>query len=275
MAFCYKSPIGRAIGAFVDRVPRVRRCIASSALIALLVGAGTLHADEAAAPAPPWCAPELETLPGDVCFHPGPTADDGDGPRTLVVFLHGLVSVGVDWQHQQQRAAVRGGARNRFAVLAPKAVVGARRDPDQVAWPTNAASQAKHEAGVLGRIREARAMIERRQGAPFDEVFVVGFSNGAYYASSLALRAALDADGYAAFAGGTSYGATTDERAPLFVGICAKDATSRDDSRKLERHLKRLGWPHRATTRKVGHLMSDSHLDEAIAYLRAALSKKP
>ena len=50
---------------------------------------------------------------------------------------------------------------------------------------------------VTHAIEERAASDEGR--APFDEVFVVGFSNGAYYAGSLALRGKLDVAGYAVF----------------------------------------------------------------------------
>src|SRR5690348_10826379 len=57
-------------------------------------------ADESA-----WCAPELTTLKNDVCsFTP---ADVPSGPRTLVIFLHGVTEPGSNWQWTFQRAAMR------------------------------------------------------------------------------------------------------------------------------------------------------------------------
>ena len=239
------------------------------AVASMLTSTEPGRADEEAVP---WCAPELETLAHDVCYHAEP-AKDGER-RTLVVFLHGLVQEGADWQHNQQRGAVRGGKRNHFSVIAPRGRAGLNKNGAAlVAWPTSRAAQEQHEAAMLAEWLEAQRAIEKRAGKAFDEVFVVGFSNGAYYAASLALRGRVDVDGFAVFAGGASYGAPTTvkkaERVPVFVGVAGKDKTTADDSRSLARTLKKHGWPHQTETRPVGHAVADAHLDHAIAYLRA------
>ncbi len=222
-----------------------------------------------------WCAPELERLPGDVCFFDNPKERKR---RTLVVFLHGWVQRGLGWQHAQQRAAVRGARRLGFSVITPRGRTGAskRGGPEMVSWPTSPQARKVHEDSVLQEWKAAQEIIEQRQGALFDEVFVVGFSNGAYYASSLAMRGRLAVDGYAVFAGGSAYApqAPKDKRAPVFVGICSKDSTAKR-ARDLRRQLRKYRWPHRAETRKVGHTMADKHLDHALAYLRKQAHPKP
>ena len=45
------------------------------------------------APEPAWCAPELETLPGEIC-HFSPQAEGEAAPRTLVLYLHGVIQPG-------------------------------------------------------------------------------------------------------------------------------------------------------------------------------------
>ncbi len=252
----------------------------------LLWAAGALSLALGASPAPrplegegeekapePWCAPELEVLSNGVCFHAEPPKKGG--PRTLVIFLHGLVKDGEGWQHNQQRGLVRGGKRLGFSVLSPQGVVGAsRHGEDMVAWPTGVDAQAKYEAGLLQDWKDAIAEAEQKTGAPFDEVFAVGFSNGAYYASSLLARAPIALDGYAVFAGGMAYTPRTKvERAPIFVGVCDKDSTA-PKARELVALLKKLKWPHEAESRKVGHAIADKHLDNAIAYLRREAGKR-
>jgi predicted esterase len=226
-------------------------------------------------PAPdPWCAPELETLPGDVCY--APVAPEKGAERTLVIFLHGLVKRGAGWQHNQMRGMARSGKRLGFSLLAPRGQPGGsqRHGADMVAWPTGRNAQLTQESALISRWDEARALIEKRQGSPFDEVFVVGFSNGAYYGSSLALRGRLQVDGYALFAGGSPRQpmVTGTQRAPIFVGVSGKDDTAKL-ALELGRLLKRHRWPHRQETRPVGHLIADRHLDHALAYLREQRSK--
>ncbi len=243
------------------------------ALLVLWLACGNARAE----PAPeegaevPWCAPELETLPGEVCFHAGKARDDR---RTAVIFLHGLVQRGADWQHAQQRGIVRGAQRLGFAVFAPRGRPRQTKTVEMVAWPTSGAAQRAHEAEIVAEWKAAIDVVEKRDGKPFDEVFVVGFSNGAYYGASLALRGAAPVDGYAVFAGGAGAGPpSAAERAPVFVGIAGKDATAAD-SRALVRTLKKHGWPHRAEARAVGHMIADRHLDSGIAYLREQVDER-
>ncbi len=254
------------------------RSLAPALLLVVLALSGQAAAepDQLPAPAPPpkpaakpWCPSELEALPGNVCY--APVAPKPDGPRTLVIFLHGLVQQGAGWQHNQMIGMARGGKRLGFSVLAPRGQPGGsrRHGAHMVAWPTGRAAQQTHEDVLIAQWTQARQLVEQRQGAPFDEVFVVGFSNGAYYGASLALRGRLAIDGYALFAGGAPRQptATVAQRRPIFVGVSGQDDTAKR-ALELGRALKRLKWPHRQETRQVGHLIADRHLDHALAYLR-------
>jgi predicted esterase len=228
----------------------------------------------AAAPASdPWCPPGVETLAGEICYVPAPAKAQR---RTLVIFLHGLTDVGSGWQHAMVRGMAQGGQRWGYAVLAPKGRVGIGpgRKASQIAWPTAEAARVQHEDEIVASWEAARRFVEAREGAAFDEVFVMGFSNGAYYASSLALRGRLDVDGYAVFAGGSAPAGSeraargVKNRRPVFVGIASRDDTAKK-GRELAAALRRLGWPHEASSRPVGHVVADVQLDRALAWLRA------
>ncbi len=231
-------------------------------------------APEPTAPeAPPvrWCAEEFETLPGDVCYF---EPSGGEPVTKLAIFLHGLVKVGSDWQYNQQRSAARVAKQNGFAVLMPRGRVGAgsQKFADQWNWPTSLAGQQRYEREVLDEWRAARATVEARRGVPFERLYVLGFSAGAYYAASLATGNRFHADGFGVFAGG---GAGKDAarhlskvrpRAPIYVGWGMKDS-ARHDPEQLARALKAAGWPHRAAGRRgVGHAMTDSQVREAISF---------
>lgn len=221
----------------------------------------------------PWCPAGVETLPGEICYVPAPAKAQR---RTLVIFLHGLTDVGSGWQHAMVRGMAQGGQRWGYAVLAPKGRVGIGpgRKASQIAWPTAEAARAQHEDALLASWQAARKLVEAREGQPFDEVFVMGFSNGAYYGSSLALRGRLDVDGYAVFAGGSAPEGSeraargVKNRRPVFVGIASRDGTAKK-GRELAAALKRLGWPHEASTRPVGHVVADVQLERALGWLRA------
>jgi predicted esterase len=225
-----------------------------------------------------WCAPELETLSDGVCFF-APDHANATGaahePDTLVLFLHSLVGVNTDWQWEQQRVIVNAGRKFRFSALMPRGRrgIGPGRAPDVWAWPTAPRMQEQIEDELIREWGEARARAEARRGRRFERLLVFGFSNGAYYASSLALRGRLDdADGYGVFAGGSGgkYGAfvgsKTTRRAPIFVGYGTKDA-ARKDMQGLTATLKQLGWPHRVKVQHVGHIVTNAQLAGAFRFL--------
>lgn len=233
-------------------------------LLSLLV---TLAGPVEAKTPPPWCAPELKALSNDICAFEAP--DEDEGPRVLVVFLHGLVKTDSRWQHHHQRIMVRGAKREGYSLLMPRGIEGGHPHyPGKVGWPVTAADQKKYESPLFAQWKAAQRALEK-EGSSFDRVLVVGFSSGAYYGASLALRGAFEADGYAVFAGGGPWGLAAKRRAPIFVGICEKDRTA-GGARLLVEALENAKWPHAAESREVGHELDDDHLDHAITYLRTA-----
>jgi len=155
--------------------------------------------------------------------------------------------------------------------------IGPGRAPDVWAWPTSAQAQEQLEAALVDEWAQARAKIERGSGRVFERFYVFGFSNGAYYAASLALRNRLPAQGYGVFAGGSGgkyaafLGSRTSERAPIFVGYGTKDP-ARKDMQSLVETLKRLGWQHGVKSEPVGHIVTDAQLSAALRYLNASRS---
>src|SRR5688572_14029627 len=142
-----------------------------------------------------WCAPEFEALAGSVCTLPA-----GEAQRdTLVIFLHGVIKPDTTWQHQQQRAIARGARVNRFDVMMPRGRrgIGPKGMQDWWTWPTGVAAQQKVEPEILQEWSGARTELETRRGSPYAKVFVFGFSNGAYYATQLALRGKTPGQGSA------------------------------------------------------------------------------
>ncbi|MCA9590470.1 MAG: hypothetical protein KC657_34440 [Myxococcales bacterium] len=238
-----------------------------------LLGAGHAHAKPRTAKHAPkhagpvaWCAPEVESLGDGVCHIDG---GQPAGRRTLVIFLHGAIAKNVDWQWTQERALLRQAKASKFEALFPRAPLG----ESGYLWPGSAEGQKAHEAALLASWRRARKKLEARQGRPFDEVFVMGFSSGAYYVSSLANRGAVQADGFGVFAGGAlmrwPVSAST-PKPPFFVGVCADDAQTATHGRGLGGSLSAHRWPHKVDERRVGHMYADGHVASALSYLRAA-----
>jgi predicted esterase len=249
-------------------VPQLLRLIA----IATVVAVSSMRSAAAEPKSIAWCAPELETLHESACyFAPNPDAS-GARVRTLVIFLHPLVGAGSDWQWEQQRLFARLGSANGFSVLMPRGRlgIGPKRAPDIYAWPTAQKMQAEYEDEIIDEWMRAKRTVEEREG-PFTRVLVFGFSNGAYYATSLALRGRLKVDGYGIFAGGSGAkylrlkAVEPDLRAPIFVGYGTKDPAHKDQQR-LIKMLKSLGWKHRSKSAAVGHTVTGDQLIEALRF---------
>lgn len=216
--------------------------------------------------AKPWCAPEVHELEDHVCYAEGEVP--ADGRRTLVVYMHGAYATTPGFAWLQQRAMALHAKRLGFTVLLPTSP----RTENAYVWPTSEAAQKEQEASLLTGIKHAREKLEKRVGHAFDEVFVVGFSSGAYYASTVAVRGAMDVDGYVVLAGGSSWARTHAEgskRAPVFVGVSAADGQTRDHSRAYAGTLATLRWPSKVEERNAGHEVDWTLLTHGIGWLRA------
>ncbi len=235
--------------------------------------------DAPAAPAPlqpkaPWCANGLETLGDGMCaFSP----DKPGADKTLVVFLHGVIKPDTNWQWAQQNAIVRSAKRKGFSVLMPRGRrgIGPAQMKDWWTWPTSVRAQRAVQAELFAEWKSARKKLEERQKAPFRKVLVIGFSNGAYFATALALLGTLPVNGYGMFAGGAGAkylvgpARGTTRRPPIYVGYGLKDRAHKAP-KGLAKALKSLGWPHKEGVRKRGgHSMGAAQLDQAIDYLRS------
>ena len=223
---------------------------------------------------PRWCAPELEVLAHEVCLYVPQRGEQK--PTTVVIFLHSLVGRGTNWQWEQQRTMVQAADRHGFAVLMPRGRlgVGPGGATDIWAWPTAQRTEAVHEPALVREWTNAREAAEKRLGR-FERTLVYGFSSGAYYAASLALRNAIGAQGYAVFAGGSgskwkaSGAKSITNRPPVFVGYGTKDP-SRRDPQAYARLLKELDWPHRLDAAPVGHTVTNEQLRRAFEFLTRA-----
>lgn len=218
----------------------------------------------------PWCAPEVSELDDHVCYFDG--GAPSDGRHTLVIYLHGMLATTPGFFWLQERAMALHAKRHNFTVLMP---ASPKTDVGYV-WPTSQVAQREQEAAVVEGLRKDRTALEKRVGHTFDETFVVGFSSGAYYASSLALRGVLDVQGYIVLAGGSTWprGAATTRRAPVFVGVSAADAQTADDSRAFARSLAALGWPHHVEERNAGHMVDWTFMAHGIGWLRSQRDAK-
>jgi predicted esterase len=225
--------------------------------------------------APRWCAPELQVLSNDVCaFVPDVPST---GPRTLIIHLHGVIQPDTTAQWAQQRAAAKVGASYGFTVIMPQGRkgIGPTSMEHWWAWPTSIDNRSKYEKTLIEEWLTAKYELEKKGGAFFDRTYIFGFSNGAYYATSLAMRGRISVDGYALFAGGSGAAyheweaRKTKNRVPIAVAWGAADP-SHDKQEDLVKLLTRMRWPSIALGHlRTGHAMTEMQVAEALGYLGA------
>lgn len=221
--------------------------------------------------AKPYCAPEVSELSHHVCYFDG--GAPADGRKTLVIYLHGSLAMNNGFFYMQQRAMALHAKKHGFTVLMPTSP----SDGVGYVWPTSQAAQKEQEAGILAGIQKARGALEKKVGHGFDETFVVGFSSGAYYGSSLAVRGMMDVDGYIVLAGGSSWvksGESPRKRAPIFVGVSAADPQTAGHSRSFAGSLAAMGWPFKVEERNAGHMVDWTFMAHGIAWLRERKQSK-
>jgi predicted esterase len=262
----------------------VRSAVSALTLAAIVVVAGfasanphgkTAHVSEppkASGPQaeqPAWCGSDHDAMTDDICHING--GAEKDGRRTLVIFLHGAIAKNVNWQWLQERALARMAKQSSFEAIFPRAPLGS----GGFVWPGTVASQEQVEQKLIDSWMAAKKTLEAKNGKAFDEVFVMGFSSGAYFASSLALRGKMKVDGFAVFAGGQPGGAAADaKKLPIFVGVCADDSQTAAHSRSFGGSAIAAGFPTRVEEQKIGHMFGDAHVAHAASYLRGAVAKK-
>jgi predicted esterase len=253
----------------------VARLVLTLAILSvMLVLPKGAHAKDASAAAKSakqeaWCAPEIESLPGDVCYLDGTKGTAKSSRRTLVIFLHGAIAKNTTWSWNHERMILRVAKYHGVEVLFPKSPL---TDGGYV-WPGKLDEQKQTEQALIDNWMAAKAALEKRDGRSFDEVFVMGFSSGAYFTSSLAMRGRVDADGYAVFAGGQSQAPVANpvERfSAVFVGVCAQDSTGTAvHSRAFAGSLASASIPRMVSEQPVGHGLSEVHFAQALTYLRS------
>jgi dienelactone hydrolase len=217
-------------------------------------------------PIVPWCADGLEPVPGGGCY----AAPEG-APRKLplIIYLHGIFEKGAsedEERDRQRRVALRAVGRG-FAVLALRGKEGActttSERANKVCWPSNEWTADRGPTYVQAWEPALRAAAKRH---PFDRHYVLGFSNGGFFAGLVAERALYDADAFVvAHAGPVEPVKALGSKPPLLL-ISADDDISQEGMVRLDDELTREDWPHEHYVREGGHALPDSDIDVALTF---------
>jgi predicted esterase len=254
----------------------------AGALIALVLASGVIYAtrgtggsDEAAeesldgnARGSSWCAEGLEPIAGDACY----AAPSDSPPRAslpLLIYLHGLFEKGSleDEERDRQRRVACQATGRGFAVLALRGAEGAcTTTPERarlVCWPSNERTADKADLFVLAWEPALKAAAKRHS---FEREYVLGFSNGGFFAGLVAERGLYKAQAFAiAHAGPVEPVKGIGNKPPLLL-LSADDDLSQEGMVRLDDELTRDEWPHAHYVREGGHALPDSDIDVALTF---------
>lgn len=226
-----------------------------------------------------WCITEgLVALDEETgCFLP--PLEEG-GPPRLLVYLHGITPPLPTSPNKKlvQTAVVEACGRAGVFGLVPRGRrhIGPPHAVDWWAWPTSPEVHAKLAAEIVAKLRDAKAKLEAAVGEPFAKTYLAGGSNGASFASALALSGDLDrfgfhVDGLGIMTGGGpgrhDLASLRDVRPlPTYIGYGSEDEPVKENVLRLHRLLEQAGWPVSLAVHPFPHGSRPEYIDDAFAF---------
>lgn len=216
-----------------------------------------------------WCLEGFSDLGDGNCYLVPETVRE---PKSLLVYLHGVIAPYGDTQRIVQ-GIVANNARSRgYVAYMPRGRRGLGPPPTQDwwSWPTTSENHRRHAATMVSQWGDAKRSLEQLTGGPFLRTYLAGSSNGAFFATVLALNGEFEADGYGAMSGGSRAGRSIQRirarnRAPFYVGYGIHDDL-KPHPISLGELLEQAGWPHRVSVHPTGHGAREVYLDEAFDF---------
>lgn len=210
---------------------------------------------------------------GDACLYL-PLA--GPAPAPLVVFLHGMFAASAPaGEERQEELLVARATRRGFAVLVPRGRRGLcdwkPELADFVCWPTTPRHVAEAEE-IVRSWRPALEAASARLGAA-SPLFLLGFSNGGFFAALVAGQGLLPLRGLAVLHGGALAPVNFALVAPiptLLLGA-ESDRWQLPKLQQLHEWLEAARWPHTLRVRPGQHGLTAQDLDDALDLFASAV----
>jgi predicted esterase len=225
-----------------------------------------------AEPVADWCASGFEPIAGG-CLALSAAAQ---APQPVLLYLHGRYArdAATEEIDRQRRLGAAATARG-FAVLAVRGRLGECTSAELAqwfCWPSN-----EHNEDGAGAVVStwAAALGEAHRRARSKTQYVLGFSNGAYFAGLLATRALLQADAFVVAHGGPVQPVQATRGTPPLLLLSADDDVAQDDMIHLDEELTRERWAHDSYARAGAHGLTDEDIDAALTFFTRAHEALP
>jgi predicted esterase len=215
----------------------------------------------------PWCTAGWLGLDERTCF----VAPEGPPPTRVVFFAHGMMPP--DALPTAMQGIVRAAAlAHGFVAVFPQGRAGLCSWDASVlewlCWPTSQAAVDSEGPSIFDEWLAAEDAIAQALGTTFEARYVMGFSNGGYFASHVGLEGVLEVAGAGVVAAGQTYITKTGAaRPPFYVAVGADDAASvQSSAASLASFLSSKAWPHAYVVHpNRGHELRVDDLDAAWA----------
>lgn len=195
-----------------------------------------------------WCSAGWIGLDDHTCFHVPETALRG---APILYVLHGAMapdSLPVDLQATAAEAAEALGAVAVFPRGRPGLCTWDPSVETYSCWPTRRETVDTAAPALLEEWMRAEALMERILGGTFGGRYVMGFSNGGYFASYVALEGLVAVDGAALVGAGRMVieeHLFSEERPPIYIAVGELElASTIASAENLADVLTQHGWEH-------------------------------
>jgi poly(3-hydroxybutyrate) depolymerase len=211
-----------------------------------------------------WCADGLTPINGGGCF----AAPAGAHATPLLIYLHGIYDRRADSEElDRQRRVAKLATEHGFAVLALRGVEGGCSMEPELAtkycWPSNERTASRGPEAVSAWQPSLRAAARLGAGGPR---YVLGFSNGGFFAGLLAVRDWFSAEAFAVGNAGPVEPVHALGAKPPLLLMSADDDASLEGMLRLDDELTREGWRHEAFTGAGTHELTDHEIEAALAF---------
>ncbi len=213
-----------------------------------------------------WCPDGFEVGPQDTCFVV-PETTTKDTP--VLVYLHGMYA---GHGSPEEWRIVRSAASKGFAVVVPRGKRGLcawkAELADHFCWPQEVEDPQAFK-NVVAEWDRVLWQVDAILEAGTHKRYVLGFSNGGFFAAYLAEHGLFPAQAYAIIGGGALEPARKAAKTvPILLVSAQDDPEQSRKTRELHEGLAKVGWTHAYCTRPGPHPLAVEDVEAALRFFK-------
>ena len=213
-----------------------------------------------------WCPDGFEVGPQDTCFAV-PETTTKDTP--VLVYLHGMYA---GHGSPEEWRLVRSTVNRGYAVVVPRGKRGLcawkAELKDHFCWPQETEDPQAFK-NVIAEWDRVLWQVDAILEGGSHKRYVLGFSNGGFFASYIAEHGLFPAQAYAIAGGGPLEAAHKPAKAvPIMLLSAQDDAVESAKTKELHEGLAKVGWAHAYCTRPGQHSLAAEDVEAALRFFK-------